>query len=448
MSTRKKPDPLEVALFRYRVIAPLLNEPLGKVSRKAREQAGLRWEIPGSDRTRVATETVRSWFRLYRRGGLDALRPKERSGRGPRSLDPEVVEALIGLKRELPRLSVRLLIEEARDRHLVPESVPLPHSTVHRMFRGEGLMGRPGGDDGGKGRDRRRFAYELAGEMWQSDVLHGPKVRDGRGRLRKVYLIAFLDDATRVIPYAEFAFSERVTAFLPVFRQAIERRGVPMRLFVDNGPNYRSRALDLACARLGIVLIHARPFDPAGKGKIERWLRTVREQFLSRLAPEDLRSLDALNAKLREWIEGKYHRTPHHGLGGDTPLERWARHGGEVRHVDHGMDLGDLFMVEKRRKVRKDRTVRLDGRVYEAEARLIGERVILRYDPAAPPSRPVQVIHEGQGAGVATLLDLHANARVRRKAPRNALSFRDLDPDRIDADETTGNTDHTEPTGD
>ena len=221
-----------------------------------------------------------------------------------------------------------------------------------------------------------------------------------------------------------------------------------MRLFVDNGPNYRSRALDLACARLGIVLIHARPFDPAGKGKIERWLRTVREQFLSRLAPEDLRSLDALNAKLREWIEGKYHRTPHHGLGGDTPLERWARHGGEVRHVDHGMDLGDLFMVEKRRKVRKDRTVRLDGRVYEAEARLIGERVILRYDPAAPPSRPVQVIHEGQGAGVATLLDLHANARVRRKAPRNALSFRDLDPDRIDTDETTGNTDHTEPTGD
>ena len=442
MSTRKKADPLEVALFRYRVIAPLLTEPRGKASRQIREQAGLRWEIPGSDRTRVAPETIRSWFRLYRRDGLDALRPKDRSRRSPRSLDPEVVEALIALKRELPLLSVRLLIHEARDRNLVPASVPLPHSTVHRMFQGEGLMGRSGGDDGGKGRDRRRFAYELAGEMWQSDVLHGPKVRDGRGRLRKVYLIAFLDDATRVIPYAAFAFSESVAAFLPVFRQALERRGIPKRLYCDNGSNYRSRALDVVCARLGIALIHAKPFEPAGKGKIERWLKTVRQQFLPRLTPEDLRSLDALNAKLREWIEGEYHRTGHHGLGGDTPLERWARHGGEVRHVDHGMDLGDLFMMQVERTVRKDRTVRLDNRVYEVEPRLIGEKVILRYDPAAPASRPMKVIHDGQRAGVATLLDLHANARVRRKAPRNPLSFRDLDPDSI------GNTQSTDDTGD
>ena len=436
MSRKKKADPMDVALFRYSVIGGLLSEPRGKVERQLRELSRRKWEIPGSHRTRVASGTIRGWLLAYLRGGLDALRPKDRTdSRSPRSLDPEVVEILIGLKRELPRLSVRLLIAEARARELVAPSVPLPHSTVYRMYKGEGLMDGPAG--GGPGVvDRRRFAYELAGEMWQSDVLHGPRVRDHRGHARKAYLIAFLDDATRVIPHAAFAFAENTGAFLPVFRQALERRGVPKRLFVDNGSNYRSKILEIICARLGIALIHAKPYQPAGRGKIERWLKTVRQQFLPRLTPEDLRSLDALNARLREWIEGEYHRTGHHGLGGDTPLQRWARHGGEVRHIDHGMNLDDLFLLEDRRTVRKDRTVSLHNRVYEVEPRLIGQSVTLRYDPAAPPSRPIRVLHEGRPAGVATLLDLHANARVRRREPKNTLSFRDLDPDNPD---TTGN---------
>ncbi|MDE0097320.1 MAG: DDE-type integrase/transposase/recombinase [Gammaproteobacteria bacterium] len=424
MSRKNPPEPNEIALFRYRVIATLLPAPRGQVASKARELSERAWDIPGSDRTRVASETIRSWLLNYRTGGFDALVPKGRSDRhGQRRLSPETVESLAGLKRDKPHLSVRGLVKEAHDRGLVPKSVHLPRSTVARMLKSLGLMGPPPGDGGGSG-DPRRFAYEQAGEMWQSDVLHGPRVRDHRGHARKAYLIAFLDDATRVVPHAAFAFSETVAAFLPVFRLAVEKRGLARRLYVDNGANYRSRALELICARLGIALIHAKPYSPAGKGKIERWLRTVRQQFLPTLDKADLGSLDAINGKLHAWIEGEYHRNPHQGLGGRTPLDQWALCSAEVRYAGPGMDLDELFLLEKRRKVRKDRTVHFRTRVYEVDAWLIGEFVILRYDPAAPPTRPLAVFHQDKPAGIATLIDIHANARIRRRPASDGLSFR------------------------
>jgi transposase InsO family protein len=154
--------------------------------------------------------------------------------------------------------------------------------------------------------DRRRFAFAHAGDLWMSDVMHGPTVGIGeRGQRRKAYLIAFLDDATRVIPYAAFALSENTQAFLPIFKQALLRRGRPARLYVDNGSNYRSQHLALVCAKLGIALIHSRPHQPEGRGKQERWFRTVRAQFLTRLTPADTESLDALNRRLWLWIESE-----------------------------------------------------------------------------------------------------------------------------------------------
>jgi transposase InsO family protein len=118
-------------------------------------------------------------------------------------------------------------------------------------------------------------------------------------------LIAFIDDATRVIPYCAFTLSENTRTFLPVFKQALLRRGLPKRLYVDNGANYRSQHLALVCAKLGIALIHARPYRPSGKGKIERWFKTVRAQLLTRLSEDDTRDLPSLNRRLWAWVEGE-----------------------------------------------------------------------------------------------------------------------------------------------
>jgi len=399
-----------IALFRYGVIADLVHLPVGTPGTGAmmRAKAERSYAIPGTTRTRVAAETMRGWITDYRRGGFEALYPKPRTDRGkPRRLPAEVAERLIALKTGNPGWSVRMIIEAA---HREGIDHPLASSTVHRLLSGEGLFDRTPANDGA---DRRRFAFREAGELWMSDVMHGPKVADGRRR-RKSYLIAFIDDATRVVPHAAFAFSENTAAFLPVFRQALLRRGLPLRLYVDNGANYRSHHLALVCAQLGIALIHARPHQPAGKGKIERWFRTLRAGWLAHLDAPVLDSLQTLNRSLWAWIEGEYHNTPHRGLEGRPPREQWALASAALRYPDATLNLDDIFLFEARRLVHKDRSVSLNGRVYEVDAILVGERVVLRYDPDAPPSRPLEVVCDGKPAGQATRLDAYANTAVKR----------------------------------
>jgi len=409
-----------VALFRYGLIADLVHLPPGSpgITQRLRAKATQHYTIPGSRRTRVAAETLRDWLKRYRRGGFEALLPKARADRGqPRRLPDAVAETLIALKAQHPRLSVRLVIERARQHGTVPADLPLPVSTVHRLFSREGLMVKK--TDAPTGADRRRFTFQYAGQLWMSDVMHGVSAGDGQGRRRKTYLIAFLDDATRVIPYAAFAFSENTTAFLPVFKQALTRRGLAERLYVDNGANYRSRHLALVCAKLGVALIHSRPHQPQGRGKIERFFRTVRAQLLTQLTAEDTASLQNLNRRLWGYIEGEYHHTPHRGLEGKTPLEQWALVADQVTFPNAELD--ELFLFETKRRVMNDRTVSLNGRVYEVDAALVGQTVTLRYDPAVPSTRPLAVVHQGQPAGQATPLDAYANTTVRRNRPSGRL---------------------------
>ena len=415
-----------VALFRHGLIARLLANELTPQQRQAEiaKIVAAAHQIPGSLRTRVAESTLRDWLRAYRAGGFDALKPKQRLDAGhPRALDPALVERLLQIKENDPDLSIRLIIDQVRDQGLIAADRHLPGSTVHRLFQQHGLSSRRPSDGPG-GEDRRRFAYACAGQLWMSDVMHGPRiVRDGR-RKHKTYLIAFLDDATRVIPQAAFAFAENTRTFLPIFKQALLRRGIPERLYVDNGANYRSHQFAVICAKLGVALIHARPYQPQGKGKIERFFRTCRAQFLARLTDTDTASLAALNRRLAGWIEGEYHATPHRGLAQQTPLERWAQTGERLRYPDPTLDLDDLFLFEEPRTVHKDRTVSLHGRVYEVEASLIGQRVTLRYDPSRPEA-PVQVVHQGQVIEQARQVDLYANCQVKRQRRTGALSTDD-----------------------
>ena len=173
--------------------------------------------------------------------------------------------------------------------------------------------------------------------------------------------------------------------------------------------------------KLDVALIHARPYQPAGKGKIERWFRTLRAAWLARLDAKATESLEALNRSLWAWVEGEYHQSPHRGLDGRTPLDQWALAGENVRYPEPTTDLDDLFLFETKRRVMKDRTVSLHGRLYEVDALLVGHTVTLRYDPDAPPSRPIEVVHDGQPSGLATVLDAYANTTVKRHRPSSQL---------------------------
>lgn len=407
-----------IALFRHALIARVTATDM---TPRQRQQEILRisneqHQIPGSLRTRVAHSTLREWIKLYRDGGFNALKPRQRSDTGhPRALAPELAELLIQRKEAEPDLSIRLIINQLRHEGVIDAEQHVPISTVHRLFKSQGVMSGRSGVDSGTKEDRRRFAYQEAGQLWMSDVMHSPSVPgpDGR-RKKKTYLIAFIDDATRVIPHAQFTFAENTREFLPVFKVAILKRGLPERLFVDNGANYRSHHFSIVCAKLGVALIHARPYQPAAKGKIERFFRTVRAQLLTRLNDEDLSSLTALNRRLAAWIEGEYHHNPHRGIDSETPLERWARVGDGVRYPDNDIDLDDLFLFEEQRKVQNDRVVSLRGRLFEVDASLIGEKVTLRYDPARPDAA-ILVVHKGQTIQKARQVDLYANCSVKRQ---------------------------------
>jgi transposase InsO family protein len=413
----------DVALFRYGLIADILR-PDGedadkKLYQRLRKKAGKSYCIPGSRRTRVAAETLKDWLAAYKAGGFDALRPKPRKDIGSsRSIPPEVVDLLIHIKDEHRDYSVAMTIEEARRQNERARVIALPISTVHRLLSRAGVM-KPL-PESPTSKDHRHFSFQRAGELWMSDVMYGPAVVVGGRRKQKTYLIGLLDDATRIVPYAAFALSESTVAFLPVFEQAIRRRGIPQRLYVDNGAAYRSRQLSLVCAKLGTTLIHARPYQPAGKGKQERWFRTVRMQLLPTLGEKDTASLEALNRRLWSWIEGEYHQSPHRGLDGQTPLDAWAMHSADVRLPGPDLDLRDLFLFEQKRRVHKDRTVSLDGVLYEVDAALVGEVVVLRYDPARRGA-PVDVWHQGKKACTARVVDAYANCFVKRNHDRKTL---------------------------
>ncbi len=415
------PERQATALFRYGLIAEFLQQPAGErgLYARLRAKAAAHYTIPGSTRTKVAPETLRHWIKDYRRGGFDALLPRGRADRGrARALPQAVADALLSLKEEQPHLSIPQLISAVGRAGAPGKAAPPPApSTVHRLLRRAGLMDKAAQqpDTGHGAQDRRRFAFAHPGQMWMSDVMHGPSVTltDSRMR-RKTYLIAFLDDATRVVPYCAFAMSENTQAFLPVFKQALVRRGLPQRLYVDNGANYRSQQLALVCARLGVALIHARPHQPQGKGKQERWFRTVRAQLLANLGEADTSSLEALNRKLWAWVEGEYHHSPHRGLDGQSPLDRWAMSEQPPRQIDPKLDLDALFLFETRRRVQRDRTVSLNGTLFEVDAALVNQTVLLRYDPSAPTSRGIEVWHEGLFVHRALALDAYANCFVRR----------------------------------
>lgn len=407
----------DIALFRYGVIADLIHDmPDGPgLYARIREKARQDYRIPGTLRTQVAVGTIRDWLRAYRLGGFDALLPRGRGDAGQsRSIPPKAADVLVTLKEDHPEYSVRMIIDAAREAGAIQADLVLAPSTVHRLLSRHGLMRPDLGDPTEK--DHRRFAFQKAGDLWMSDVMHGPAVAVSARQRRKTYLIGFLDDATRVVPHAAFALAESTEAFLPVLKTAILRRGCPRRLFVDNGSAYRSHHLELVCAKLGITLIHARAYHPQAKGKQERWFRTVRMQLLPLLTDADLRDLDALNARLGAWIEGQYHLAPHRGLGGDTPLDRWAQVADEVRYLPDSSGIDDLFLAEAKRVVQRDRTVSLDGLCYEVDASLVKETVTLRYDPSRR-GRPIQVWHDGRHVHDAKVVDAYANCFVKRDRP-------------------------------
>ncbi|HEX9614756.1 MAG TPA: DDE-type integrase/transposase/recombinase [Bacteroidota bacterium] len=396
-----------VATFRLRVISDFTDTaslPWGKVEELMQEKCGRKWQIPGSMRSRISESTIKEWIALYRRSGnnLESLFPKDRSDQGKsRAVAEETASGLIVLRKEFPNVTLPVLLRQAKDRKIVPPGTTLPYSTLYRFLKSQGLVDRPAQAP----KDRRKFEAEHPNDLWQSDVMHGPSVTVD-GKQRKTYMIAFIDDMTRIIPFAAFYLHERLEYFLDAFRKALLMRGLPKKLYVDNGPAFRSHHLEFICASLGIVLIHAMPYQPSGKGKIERFNRNVREGFLSTTKAT---TLEKLNEQFQTWVTG-YHDRPH-GSTGEAPIKRFTKNIECVRPAPKDME--DHFRKEAKRTVARDRTFSLTGKLYEAPVDLIGKQVRLLYHEHDPAR--IEIRFGDKAYGFASVLDLNVNCRIKRE---------------------------------
>jgi putative transposase len=400
------------ALFRSEIV--------GALTRRALDRGELRAELvalaqrafrpPGYEITRrFSVTTLERWYYAYRRGGLEALRPRSRSDRGrARELTAEQRQLLCEIRREHPSASVPLILRTlVADGRLAPSAVSA--ATVARLYREQGLdrVSYRAGDT----HTRLRWQAERPGALWHGDVCHGPALLvDGRSRPLRIH--AFLDDASRYVVALEAHHAEREVDMLGMLVAALRRHGLPDALYLDNGSTYVGEALRLGCERLGVTLLHARPYDPQARGKMERFWRTLRQGCLDHLG--SLTSLPEVQVRLGAFLDQHYHLAPHAGLMGKTPAEVWdaSERQGKADVVSEEM-LRRALTVRARRRVRRDTTVAIDGRDFELDQGfLAGRLVTVAYSLVGDD--PPWVEHDGKRFALRPV-DVLANAKKKRR---------------------------------
>jgi len=406
----KQEEKEKIAVFRFGVIFPLLEErhlAWGDKEKILSELSEKQWEIPGSSRTFLSRATILNWVKRYRDGGerIEALFPRDRNDCGRRrSFSDETAARLLRLREEHPDYTVKKIVDHVKKEGILMGSEELKDSTVYRFFKEHKKQQLS------KQEDLRKFEVELANDLWQSDAMHGPKVRH-KGKLVKTYLFAIIDDKSRLITGSRFYLNESTESFLDCLWEALLRRGLPRILYTDNGSSFRSHRLQIGCASLQISLRYAKPYRPVGKGKIERFNRTVRMQFLPDL-PQEL-TLDELNTRWNAYVNDIYHQRVH-GSTGQTPLNRFL----DDVHLLRGAPekLPDYFRLSQERTVAKDRTIRLEGRIFEAPVGLAGKRVILRYEQLDR----VEIYFQNTSYGFIQEVNRQVNSRTGRLQPTQA----------------------------
>ena len=407
-----------LALFRLSVLGSLASRDhleRGELKKIILELANISYRIPGSKRNHLSPETIERWYYLWERGGIEALAPKIRCDKNQTKLSEPVKTALLSIKRDNQARSLNTLVAMVEGTGLVAKG-NLARATVHRFLQQNALSKRTVADAATI--ERRAFVAAHSGDIWQGDVLHGPKIQTPQG-IRKTYLVSLMDDASRLIVHGQFCLGETALDIENILKQAILKRGVPKKLIVDNGAAYKSESLQSICARLGIRLIYCPAGEPMGKGKLERYHRTFRELFLNEIDIQSIQNLEDLNARLWVWIENIYHQRVHSGLDDKmTPLERFRQDLVHVRPLDiqTAARIDDIFYHRVSRLVRKNGTVSWEGKFYEVPYELCGKTIVLVIDPHANEAIHVES-EEGNNLGPVTLLDAIANINRNRQRP-------------------------------
>jgi|WetSurMetagenome_2_1015567.scaffolds.fasta_scaffold45268_3 putative transposase len=375
-------DPItQRALFRYQVISGYLAaDPCRGKRRLILEQlAGKSWMLQSGEAASVKAETIRYWLRLYHRGGFEALKDKPRSDQGIRAIPRELIEQACKLKLQVPERSIERIIAIMENMQLAPPGL-LRRSTLHRALQAKGLSKRkltlP------DRHDLDRFEADYANDLWQADMLQGPWLPDPKqpGKMRRSYLYAFIDDASRLLLYGRFFFKGDLPALELVFKRALQRYGKPHRVYYDNGMVFKSNHMKILCAELGIHKpIHTAPYRPQGHGKIEAFNRFCVNNFIAEVKASSVLTLDQLNEAFFAWIDEEYNHRKHSELG-MSPKKRYLKDSSRIEYLDEEK-IRVAFLWRELRTPDKTSIIKLFSRSYKVSAALAKQRVEVRYDP-------------------------------------------------------------------
>jgi putative transposase len=401
----------QTALFRYRVIAEALNGRLSPAERGllVRELAARAHELPDGSRKEFSRATLDRWIRAYRESDLAGLRPMARSDQGVVRKQPELLEEACRLRREAPARSAEQISRILLARHQLRVSP----RTISEQLRRQGLdrarlTGQP--------RVYGRFQADAPNQVWIGDVLHGPFVPHPRvAGSRRAYLFLLLDDHSRLVLHGQWVDQENTRAGQQVLRTAILAHGLPEVAYFDNGSSYANAALERTCAVLGVRLVHSRPGRPAGRGKVERVFRFIRDAFLTEAALRPLSSFQELNDKFTAWVNHACNTRVHEETG-QTPLARFATLT-NPRRPDPEL-LYEAFRWSEMRTVSRTAQVSLAGVKFQVDGALCGQRVELHFDPDDLSRLDVWFQGRRYGAAVPFVLGRH----VQRQAPPAPVS--------------------------
>jgi transposase InsO family protein len=372
--TKRLMTAVESATERFNLIAPLLSDGLDN---------GRRYDLTHeiAEKSGISERTLRRYVNAWKEGGFDALKPKQGWERPDSRLGgnfADIVEAAIWLRRESPSRSVADIIKILElENTITPGTVA--RSTLQRHLAVRGYASSQMRVYTSKGVAARRFKKERRNHLWVSDIKYGPFIPEGNGRKKQIYLVVWLDNATRFIVCARFYTDQTVNTIEDSLYRAVQKFGVPEKIFVDNGKQYRSKWLSQTCAKLGIRLLTSRPYHPEGKGCVERFNRTV-SKFISEAAMKKPVNLSEYNDLLRLWLEEYYHNSPHTGNSGVSPAAAFGTNKQPLRFVSADK-LKEAFMHTETRKVDKTGCVSFNGSLYEAGLAYAGRKVEVRFNP-------------------------------------------------------------------
>lgn len=403
----KQEQKQEIALMRYGAIAPLiagLDEDYPSQNAFYEEVAAK--GIPGPDgRLRhYAPATIERWYLNYKKYGFDALVPKARADAGMcRKLDDELQEHIRYLKSNYPRMSAAAIFRQLSSNGSIALG-EVSESTVCRFVNQIQLeLGQT------PNRDMRRYERSHINEVWCGDSSVGPRLTDGSGKKRRIYIIALIDDASRFITGIDLFFNDNFVNLMSVLKSAVTKYGRPKVLNFDNGKSYRNKQMELLAARIGTTLSYCQPYTPTGKAKIERWFRTMKDQWMASLDMRDFHSLDQLRGSLFAYVQ-QYNQSPHSSLHGKSPQDRFFSEPERIRRLPQEQIQTD-FLLEIERRVSADSIIVIDQVEYEVNYRFARQRIRLRY---SPDMKDIFVVEPNGSLTPIRLLNKQENATIKR----------------------------------